>query len=75
MYCTTGMEDCAGPPRVMTKGSVKSWNAPMVWRTNRKKVVGLISGIVTWRKRCQPLAPSTSAASYSSCGTPCSAAR
>ena len=75
MYCTTLSDELAGPPRVITNGSVKSWKAPIICSTNRKKVVGLISGSVTLRKRCQALAPSVLAASYSSCGTPCSAAR
>ncbi|MEM9609396.1 MAG: hypothetical protein AAGA99_18370 [Actinomycetota bacterium] len=37
-------------------------------------MIGLIIGQVTWRKSCQLLAPSMRAASYSSFGTPLSAA-
>ena len=40
-----------------------------------KKIVGEIIGSVTCQKRCQALAPSIDAASYSSCGTPCRPAR
>ncbi len=75
MYCTTGMDDCAGPPFVMTNGSVKSWNAPMVWRMNRKKVVGLIIGTVTLRKRCQAPGAVHVRGIVQFRGTPCSAAR
>ena len=40
-----------------------------------KKVVGRNHGTVMYRNLCQPLAPSTSAASYSSAGIVCRPAR
>jgi hypothetical protein len=40
----------------------------MTVRIKRKNVVGESKGKVMWRKRVQPLAPSTFAASYSSAG-------
>ena len=40
-----------------------------------KNSVGEIIGSVTCQKRCQALAPSIEATSYSSCGMPCRPAR
>src|SRR5690242_20499234 len=40
-----------------------------------RNIVGLICGRVTWRNRCQVVAPSTMAASSSTTGTFCNAAR
>ena len=47
----------------------------MMPSTRLKKIVGVIIGSVTWRRRAQLPAPSTLAASYSSSDTPCSPAR
>ena len=41
-------------------------NVPITVTTSKKKIVGDISGNVMWRRRFQPRAPSTFAASYSS---------
>ena len=64
-----------GPPPVATKASEKTFSAAMMPSTRLKKIVGETSGSVTCRKRAQAPAPSISAASYISCGTPCSPAR
>src|ERR1700730_15164709 len=48
---------------------------PMIVRTTLKNIVGEISGSVMLTNRRQGPAQSILAASYISCGTPCSAAR
>src|SRR4030042_6073329 len=55
-----------------------SWKSAKVQMMERREAIRttpLIEGIVTWRNRCQTLAPSIAAASCSSWGTACSPAR
>lgn len=47
----------------------------MIAMTEATRVVGLMSGSVTWRCLRQPVAPSREAASYVSCGIEDSAPR
>ena len=57
------MVEVTGPPWVMIFTMSKPWKLAMVRVTRRKSVVGDSSGQVMWRKRCQPPAPSSAAAS------------
>ena len=69
------MVEVTGPPWVMIFTMSKPWKLAMVRVTRRKSVVGVSSGQVMWRKRCQPPAPSRAAASYRSPGMAWSPAR
>jgi hypothetical protein len=60
---------------VATKAVVNTLRAPMTPNTRLKKKVAEIMGNVTWRNLAHAPAPSSSAASDSSTGTPCRPAR
>ncbi len=49
--------------------SSKYWKLLIIPITSVNRTTGVIIGSVTWRNRCQALAPSTVIASYSSRGT------
>ena len=65
----------SGPPRVVAYTSSNSCSALMVSHTSRNRLAGANSGTVMVRNRVNGFAPSIAAASCSSAGTPCSAAR
>jgi len=54
---------------------LNSWKACTICMIMLKKITGVMSGTVMRQNCCALLAPSISAASYSDCGTFCSAAR
>lgn len=64
-----------GVPPPKSRGSPKSWVAPIVETMTVKTIVGRRPGSVTWRNCCHRLAPSSEAASYRSKGTDCMPAR
>lgn len=72
---TAVVVELKGPPFVMVNIKVNSLNAPIVDITATKKIIGLIIGIVICKCFFQELAPSNSAASYKSFGTPWRAAK
>src|ERR1700716_91456 len=73
-YVST-LVDFKGPPRGVRRSIWPNvWNAKIDPTTNAKKIVGDKSGNVTRQKRVHGPAPSISAASWSSSGTPCSPA-
>ncbi|OGF23507.1 MAG: hypothetical protein A2V63_11765 [Candidatus Eisenbacteria bacterium RBG_19FT_COMBO_70_11] len=74
MRSTTLVVLFSGPPWVMTYGSEKSWNWPIMVSTPTNRKVGARLGIVMCTKRDQAPAPSRWAASYKSSGTLCSPA-
>jgi len=61
--------DIAGPPPETKNVALKSPRANTVSSRMQTKYRFAISGKVTCLNRLNPVAPSTSAASYSSCGT------
>ncbi len=63
MYQTIVRVFPSGPPLVMMKIWVKTWNEPRIEITNRKSVVDESSGKVMSFSRRQPEAPSILAAS------------
>ena len=68
----------SGPPwsvKLMFTTWSKSCSVAIVEITSEKTITGFRSGNVTYQKRCQALAPSISAASCTSRGTPCRPAR
>ncbi len=60
--------DIAGPPPETKYVALKSPRAKTVSSRMQTKYRFAISGKVTWANRRKPVAPSTAAASYSSCG-------
>ncbi len=60
---TTTLVAPAGPPSVMTQTWSKTWKLLIRLMTSTKKLDGVRSGRVMWRKRAQRPAPSTAAAS------------
>ena len=48
-----------------------TWKEPMIIRMMTMNSVEESSGMVTWKKRCTALAPSSSADSYSDLGMDC----
>src|SRR5690606_12223938 len=67
--------DCAGPPFVMNKGWAKRLNEAMIVIITINTRTERSMGMVTKRNRCHQVAPSIEAASYSSPGIFCKAAR
>lgn len=61
-----------GPPRVSRKITGNMLKVQMVESRTTVVETGRSPGSVTWRKRCQAVAPSISAASYCSEGIDCS---
>jgi hypothetical protein len=55
-----------GPPRVSTKIGPNTFSAATTVVSTTTKISGLIDGIEMYQKRWNQLAPSSSAASYSS---------
>src|SRR5665648_40574 len=64
-----------GPPCVITHCGTNTCKPVIMLITLTKSSVGLSNGMVMWRKTCQPLDPSTFAASYKSDGMLCNPAR
>jgi len=52
-----------GPPSVITSGFKNTFMAESSDMTMTKRMVGVSSGMVTWRRLCHGPAPSTVAAS------------
>ena len=69
MVASTSVE-YVGPPRVMMKTRSKTFNPPMIDSSAVSARIGRMSGVITRRVSCQALAPSTRAASTTSCGRP-----
>ena len=67
--------ESSGPPPVITYGSVNTCMVATICISIMISSTNLVCGIVTCRRRCHRFAPSSSAASYSSPGIVCSAAR
>ncbi len=63
----------SGSPPLTRNTTLNMLNVQMLPRTTAGSMVGLRSGIVTPQKRCQRVAPSTSAASRTSFGIDVSA--
>src|SRR5690348_4681758 len=68
-------EASAGPPAVIKKGCPKRLKEAIIEIVTINSMTGLSRGSVTNQKDCQPFEPSTCAASYSSVGIFCKAAR
>lgn len=71
MSSTTVTVERSGPPCVITYGSAKIWNCPIIVITPTNRKVGPRAGSVTCQNRARAPAPSSSAASCSSSGIAC----